>query len=249
MYGYVYKTTNIINGKMYIGQHKSEKFDESYKGSGVILTKALEKYGKSNFKTQIIECCETAEELDDREVYWIARYNASESETFYNVASGCNGSHEYSTSEITRQRLSEAQTGKRVINKNGRVTYVDSDLLDQYLAEGWSLGYNYTEEQMKERIAKFKQTHYSSDTSDWRQKISDSLKSKRWVNDGINDYSIHVSELEDYLANGYSQGRCTNTWNKDRVCLYSKKGHRKYVKKEEEDTFLSKGYSKINPKV
>lgn len=46
MYGYVYKTTNIINGKMYIGQHKSEKFDESYKGSGVILTKALEKYGK-----------------------------------------------------------------------------------------------------------------------------------------------------------------------------------------------------------
>lgn len=249
MYGYVYKTTNIINGKMYIGQHKSEKFDESYKGSGVILTKALEKYGKSNFKTQIIECCETAEELDDREVYWIARYNASESETFYNVASGCNGSHEYSTSEITRQRLSEAQTGKRVINKNGRVTYVDSDLLDQYLADGWSLGYNYTEEQMKERIAKFKQTHYSSDTSDWRQKISDSLKSKRWVNDGINDYSIHVSELEDYLAKGYSQGRCTNTWNKDRVCLYSKKGHRKYVKKEEEDTFLSKGYSKINPKV
>lgn len=249
MYGYVYKTTNIINGKMYIGQHKSEKFDESYKGSGVILTKALEKYGKSNFKTQIIECCETAEELDNREVYWIAQYNASESETFYNVASGCNGSHEYSTSELTRQRLSEAQTGKRVINKNGRVTYVDSDLLDKYLAEGWSLGYNYTEEQMKERTAKFKQTHYSSDTTEWRRKISDSLKSKRWVNDGINDCCIHASELNDYLNQGYSRGRCTNTWNREKMCLYTSDGHRKYVKKEEVDIYLSRGYSKINPKV
>lgn len=102
---------------------------------------------------------------------------------------------------------------------------------------------------MKERTAKFKQTHYSSDTTEWRRKISDSLKSKRWVNDGINDYCIHASELNDYLNQGYSRGRCTNTWNREKMCLYTSDGHRKYVKKEEVDIYLSRGYSKINPKV
>ena len=55
-YGYIYKTTNLINGKIYIGQHKSNLFDSQYKGSGVILRKAFAKYGKENFKVEIIVC-------------------------------------------------------------------------------------------------------------------------------------------------------------------------------------------------
>lgn len=47
-YGYIYKTTNLINGKIYIGQYKSNLFDSQYKGSGVILRKAFAKYGKEN---------------------------------------------------------------------------------------------------------------------------------------------------------------------------------------------------------
>ena len=43
MYGYIYLTTNLINGKKYIGQHRSKEFDKSYFGSGVVLLKALEK--------------------------------------------------------------------------------------------------------------------------------------------------------------------------------------------------------------
>lgn len=45
MYGYVYQTINLINGKKYIGKHKSNVFDESYKGSGVYLSRAIKKYG------------------------------------------------------------------------------------------------------------------------------------------------------------------------------------------------------------
>ena len=46
MFGYIYKITNTVNGKIYVGLHKSEKFDESYWGSGSNLkeiTKNLEK--------------------------------------------------------------------------------------------------------------------------------------------------------------------------------------------------------------
>ena len=57
MIGYIYKTTNLINGKIYIGQHKSSSFDTNYYGSGKLLIKALKKYGKENFKIELIEGC------------------------------------------------------------------------------------------------------------------------------------------------------------------------------------------------
>lgn len=44
MIGYIYKTTNLINGKIYIGQKRSKKFlKERYLGSGKILKKAIKK--------------------------------------------------------------------------------------------------------------------------------------------------------------------------------------------------------------
>lgn len=55
MYGYIYKTTNLINGKFYIGKHKSEKYDPSYYGSGKIIRLAIKKYGLENFKNEVLE--------------------------------------------------------------------------------------------------------------------------------------------------------------------------------------------------
>lgn len=56
MYGYIYKTTNLINNKIYIGQHKvkEEKIDNSYYGSGKLIIQAIKKYGKENFKSRDI---------------------------------------------------------------------------------------------------------------------------------------------------------------------------------------------------
>ena len=49
MYGYIYKTTNKINNKSYIGQHTAKQFEpEKYIGSGSLLLKAVSKYGREN---------------------------------------------------------------------------------------------------------------------------------------------------------------------------------------------------------
>jgi hypothetical protein len=48
----VYCTTNLINGKKYIGSHKNNK--DSYLGSGVYITKAIKKYGKENFARETL---------------------------------------------------------------------------------------------------------------------------------------------------------------------------------------------------
>lgn len=87
-YGYVYITTNLVNGMKYIGQHSSKEFDKYYYGSGKLIKEALSKFGYENFKCEVIEWCRTYEELNLREIYWINFYKADLREDFYNLAYG-----------------------------------------------------------------------------------------------------------------------------------------------------------------
>lgn len=84
---YIYITTNNINGKQYIGQHKGEP-DDSYLGSGTTIKKAVAKYGKENFSKKILCYCQTREEANEKEKEIIAFYNAVDSENFYNIQEG-----------------------------------------------------------------------------------------------------------------------------------------------------------------
>lgn len=63
MYHFIYKTTNLINGKIYIGAHSTDNINDSYLGSGSILHKAITKYGRESFQREIIHFCETPDEL------------------------------------------------------------------------------------------------------------------------------------------------------------------------------------------
>ena len=62
---YVYLTTNLINNKKYIGQHYGE-INDSYLGSGHIILDAIKKYGKENFKKEILKICKDYEDLNNR---------------------------------------------------------------------------------------------------------------------------------------------------------------------------------------
>lgn len=97
---YIYKTTNLINNKVYIG--KSEKaFNEKYVGSGKLLWKAIKKHGLHNFKTELLENCSSIQELNKREKFWIARY----SNNSYNLAEGGTGG--WTTKHYTDVQLNE----------------------------------------------------------------------------------------------------------------------------------------------
>lgn len=90
MYGYIYLIVNKVNGKTYIGQHKSNNWKDNYMGSGVKLGFAKKKYVIENFEKFLIQYCETKEELNKQEEFWIAEYR-SRGKAEYNIANGGDG--------------------------------------------------------------------------------------------------------------------------------------------------------------
>ena len=82
----IYCTTNLINGRRYIGLDSNN--NPKYLGSGKAFKIALKKYGKENFRKDILTHCKTLEELLKMEEFYIKRLNAVKSKKFYNIAEG-----------------------------------------------------------------------------------------------------------------------------------------------------------------
>jgi group I intron endonuclease len=82
----IYKITNLINDKIYIGKQKSN--NENYYGSGVLIKRAIKKYGIEKFKKDIIEECFDYDTLNQREIYWINFYKSTEKNIGYNITQG-----------------------------------------------------------------------------------------------------------------------------------------------------------------
>jgi group I intron endonuclease len=84
---YVYKITNLINGKIYVGQRKRNYLgDENYLGSGKLIMNSVKKNGKENFRKEIIcECC-NQEEMNKMETFWIQELKAHDRNIGYNIS-------------------------------------------------------------------------------------------------------------------------------------------------------------------
>lgn len=114
---YIYLTTNLINNKKYIGQHIGD-INDSYLGSGIHFLRAVKKYGKENFKKEILEICKSQEDLDEAEQRWIKKYNAVKSKDFYNIAEGGRGGNPclgltQEAEQKRREKISAAMKGDK----------------------------------------------------------------------------------------------------------------------------------------
>ena len=112
---YIYRITNKINGKTYIGQHKYKKLNDNYMGSGKILKLAKKKYGIENFEKEILYSrIQYRETADDMERFAIAKERAL-GKAEYNIDNG--GSGVGSHSEEAKRKMSESHKGKTPWNK------------------------------------------------------------------------------------------------------------------------------------
>jgi group I intron endonuclease len=146
----IYKTTNLINGKQYIGKDKNN--DPKYFGSGVEIKQAIKEYGKHNFKKEIIEYCNDIEHLVERESYWLQQYNAETNSEFYNRTNKPFGNS--GLSEETKKKISKAKKGI-ALNHGGNISKGRTGLKSLIYKQGSEHG-NYNKpksEQHKKNIS------------------------------------------------------------------------------------------------
>ena len=121
IYG-LYKITNLVDGKMYIGKHVTDDIDDDYMGSGKYLKRAIKKYGRENFRKEWLGFYEDEEELNYMERVFVDDTWVSRSDT-YNLKIGGEGGSARGrvVSEETRRKMSESHIGRPNLYLRGRV--------------------------------------------------------------------------------------------------------------------------------
>lgn len=122
MYSYeVYKVTNKVNNKVYIGitnkgagaRFKQHLFDAEH-GSQYRFHRAIRKYGKENFEVSIIAFCNNVDELKENEIKFISEYESMNPDKGYNMTEGGDGAFGRVCTLETRLKISESNKGKEV---------------------------------------------------------------------------------------------------------------------------------------
>lgn len=90
----IYKTTNLINGKIYIGKHKTTNLDDMYIGSGKILKHAIKKHGIDNFIKEYLFIFDNEEDMNNKEAELVSEEFIKE-DTNYNLKLGGEGGWDY----------------------------------------------------------------------------------------------------------------------------------------------------------
>lgn len=94
MYYLIYKITNNVNNKIYIGKHQTENKDDDYMGSGKIIKRAIEKYGIDKFTKEILYECNSLEEMNEKEAEIVDEEFVARLDT-YNIKLGGQGGWDY----------------------------------------------------------------------------------------------------------------------------------------------------------
>jgi len=108
----VYRITNKLNGKFYIGKHSTDDVDDGYMGSGVAIRRAVAKHGKCNFSKEILSTHET-EELAYEEESRVLEGCESDRLCYNMVAGGTGFPDGHEMTEDVRQKISQAMKGKK----------------------------------------------------------------------------------------------------------------------------------------
>lgn len=195
IYYFVYETTNLVNGKKYRGIHKTEKLEDNYLGSGFALKNAIKKYGKQNFKRDILEFCLSYDELIEKEKIYVDEDWVKDNSN-YNIKTG--GQSAGILSDVSKNKISETlkrkyKSGeiKSVGNLGGTITNDHKDKISETLKRKYEIGElkpnrlgkdSWNKNTKGLQLAWNKGLKFGPQSEDLRKRKSDTLK-KRYENE------------------------------------------------------------------
>lgn len=139
IYGYIYIITNLINGKQYVGQTVETikiRFNNHCAGKNSVISKAIRKYGKKNFKVQELAIAYNQKQLDLSEGFYIKSFNTL-SPNGYNIKEIIDGKGRHSKETIEKIRKScNKEKNLKIFSENGkkfRGKYYKESLHSKYI--------------------------------------------------------------------------------------------------------------------
>jgi len=201
-YHFIYKTTNLLNGKYYIGMHSTDNLDDGYLGSGVRLRYSVNKYGRENHLREILEFVNNRIDLRKREEE-IVNLNEIAKKECMNLRVG----GEWGSIDIRYEKQSSWLKSKwNEKEYRDKITRLSRERMRQHHKNG------------KIKYDTFTGMIHSNET---KKKMSDakigtgtgennSQFGTCWITkDGINK-KIKKEELEGFLSSGWIKGRKMN---------------------------------------
>ena len=196
----VYLTTNLVNGKIYIGKHVCNCKKCKYIGSGDLIEAAKKKYGVKSFKKEILFRFETEEEMNAKEAELVSKEFVKRSDN-YNICPGGQGGFGHINAEIwtkektTIHNRSIAKTG----GKNSRKSYIVSDHHRENLSAS-----------LIGRSPSFKGKSHSEETKSKMRKpknngTSNSQFGTMWITNGVENRKVK-KDVEP-IPEGWYKGR------------------------------------------
>ena len=209
---YIYKTTNLINNKFYIGKHCTTKIENDYLGSGKRLRYSIRKYGKENFKKEILEFCENHEVLAVREKE-IVNQEMLNNSLCMNLMIGGEGGYNFKSIEdannFSKMGLNKKkllwETDKNWADKTRRnmsngikkvLPKIKKSLTELYKIKGGNFKNKKHSEESKNKI---RNSHKGKGL-----KESNSQFGTMWVTNGIINKKIKQTDI---IPQGYYKGR------------------------------------------
>ena len=118
-FNYLYKISNLVNGKYYIGIHSTNNFEDGYMGSGNLIKESIKKYGKENHMREILEYFDTREELAKREQEIVNLDEIAKKECMNLITGGDTefGISHYKNIKDVKTRLISFRLDKHTLNK------------------------------------------------------------------------------------------------------------------------------------
>ena len=113
-YSIVYKTTNTINNKFYIGVHQTNNLEDSYLGSGIIISNAIKKYGKSSFKREILFIYDDVLDAYAKEKELVTEDLVTDKNCYNNCVGGRGGVGNLKHTEEHKQYMSRILKGRPI---------------------------------------------------------------------------------------------------------------------------------------
>jgi len=203
-YHYIYKTTNLKNGRYYVGMHSTDNFEDGYMGSGKRFRRSLNKHGKENFKFEILEFLQNRESLIEREKELVNEGLLKDSLSMNLKKGGTGGfvndEHRKKFFETShdgfRKKLKEDEEFRNKISK------IASDNFKKAWENGKVKHFDWTGKKHKKET-KLKMSE--------KAKLRSGEKSSQfgtcWITNGIKNKKIKKEELNKYICNGWYSGR------------------------------------------